>query len=86
MGVIRTCKRCGKALPEGVPHQTRYCAPCKEIREAEVDAAVKEKDAAKGVRRRKKSRKAREKILIDINQRAREEGLTYGEYVAKHKL
>ena len=73
--VYKNCERCGVKMY--VMHQQKYC--CKECQQA----AQKIRDKARAAETRKKDNG---KALADIVRKAKAEGLTYGQYVAKYGL
>lgn len=46
--VIRRCKDCGAALPEGVGSQRRYCDACRKLRKKESNHAYNMRHSGKG--------------------------------------
>lgn len=86
------CGWCGKEYDSGRKN-TKYC--CDECRKA---AAVKGKKEREKKYRKRRVEEAKKKLnrnrkpnaeglsLSEVNALAREEGLTYGKYLAKHGL
>lgn len=81
------CTICGKKL---TGTQRTYCSDeCREIgtrayREMQREKAKKPKAEVKPKRKRGRPKKI--PSVADINAKARAEGLTYGQYCAKHML
>jgi len=74
----KKCERCGLMM-KNVHPQRKYCPECAEDVKRELYSKFnREKSKAKS--RRKQSTID----IIEINKRARQEGLTYGQYVAKY--
>jgi ribosomal protein L20 len=81
---------CGKEL---TGHQTKYCSSeCRylallerqrERYQKELKSTVTE---AEEKQKKKRGRPRKRLSIADINQLAREEGLNYGQYVAKYGL
>ena len=45
--IIRRCKDCGKALPEGSGNRRKYCDACRKLRRKETDRACHQKRSAR---------------------------------------
>lgn len=45
--IIRRCKDCGKALPEGSGNRRKYCDACRKLRKRETDHACYQKRGAR---------------------------------------
>ena len=83
----RECPCCGKIFLPNSGSQ-KYCSKeCSRIvinqNEAEKS---RERDRQKKQEEYFKEAKKRRKVLININAEAKKEGLTYGQYVARHGL
>ena len=76
--VNKKCSRCGLMM-KNVHPQRKYCPECAKDVQREISKQInREKSKAKS--RRKQSMTD----IVEINKRARQEGLTYGQYVAKY--
>lgn len=65
------CEHCGGVIVNPIPHQ-KYHSECAKI-------VAKERDKLRYMKPVKK------KTLSEINQEAREHGMTYGQYIAYRK-
>ena len=83
----RECKHCGKLfLPSGGAQ--KYCSKecCDEEAKIRDNANREQSEQNKKIREYLKESSKRRKILVNINAEAKKEGLTYGQYVARHGL
>ena len=83
----RECPCCGKLfLPKSGPQ--KYCSKeCGRIALNKKSAEKSREDRFhKEQEKYLKEAKKRRKVLININAEAKKEGLTYGQYVARHGL
>lgn len=81
------CEYCGAIFKPNGGHQ-KYCSSecCKN---ATLEKQRANRDIEECRRKASKNAKAvskRRKILVNINEEARKEGLTYGQYVARHGI
>ena len=80
---IFNCVVCGKKL-EG--QQRQYCGEeCRKKAKAQVQRA-KNKEIYKAFKPKSKARHKPKMSIAEINEKARAEGLNYGQYVAKYGL
>ena len=84
MGKVCNCAYCGKTfIPKN--SKQKYCSVA--CRDKNKKKRIKENpDKYTYYRERKTRRKAKGTDLGRINEKARAEGLTYGQYVAKYGL
>lgn len=76
MRTIRKCVVCGKAYE--ATYNSKYCGvECRQIMNSELQKKWREEKA-----KPKKPRKKKETV-VDIAAKAKEMGLTYGQYVAR---
>ena len=83
----RECQHCGKLfLPSG-GHQ-KYCSKecCDKEAKIRDDRNRAQSEQNKKIREYLKESNKRRKVLVNINAEAKKEGLTYGQYVARHGL
>lgn len=77
----KTCKICGKTF-EGWNKDQKYCSvECKKIN----DRAVQEK-YRKSLKEKEALAAKKRMAINDINEEARKQGMTYGQYVAMMNL
>lgn len=79
-GPVKTCRQCGKKFVP--PHINNvYCSDtCKKAHYREY-----QKEYQKGVRQREKEGRhilPRSRSLTEVSRRAKERGMTYGQYIA----
>ena len=83
----KRCECCGKIYMPHSGHQ-KYCSiECRN--KATIQNQRNNRDVEECRRRASKNAKEvnkRRKVLVNINNEARKEGLTYGQYVARHGL
>ena len=73
--MIKKCVICGKEF-ESVKAHTITCSPeCAKERNIITNRLYYEKH------KRTKKKKSKQNTLVDINKKARDSGMTYGEYV-----
>lgn len=97
----RTCKRCGVPLPPKSPANRLYCKECATQKRHETSAAWAKANPdkckasrAKAKRKKEKEKEAEEQALDpmagmsldEIALAASEAGMSYGQYVAMHKI
>ena len=78
---MRTCLDCGEPLPENCGKNRLRCDACSRTREKEL-CYIRHRDRN---RKKKAQQKAQEKTsvsLSEIARKAKEAGVSYGEYVA----
>ncbi len=78
---VRKCVICGNIFV-GRPNKKYCCSECR--RKAQTEKKAKECKKPKEIETKKPKRKLGSLSLEQINKRARAEGLTYGQYVAKY--
>ena len=88
------CEMCG-AIFESTCNNAKHCETCRDIRKKELGRqyqaahreqrrlAAKERYAA--IRQKKKNRRVCYERLIETSRKARELGLSYGQYVAMQR-
>ena len=80
---VRTCEMCGNKFV-GRPNK-KYCSEeCRKKGAAEYNRKRSEERQKPKVENKKPKSKLRALTIEQINRRARAEGLTYGQYVAKY--
>ena len=75
--VNKKCSRCGLMM-KNVHPQRKYCPECAKDVQREISKQFNQE------KRKTKIRKQSTTDIVEINKRARQEGLTYGQYVAKY--
>lgn len=78
----KVCKNCGKIFHSGSP-ATRFCTP--QCRNDDLDKKVIQRQSLKS-RRGRKPKQPGVLSIAEIQKLAREEGISYGQYIARHKL
>ena len=86
MSEIKICKICGaKFIPRNSKMFTCGSEECQRLRGNKSANEKHEKEKAQKVRKARKQAERKAKI-VDIAVAARQEGMTYGQYVAMHGL
>ena len=76
-----TCRRCGKT--EMRSSQAKTCAACAIILKREREQnRWRDREFERSVSERKKKAKQGHQPIIDINQAAKDHGMSYGQYTA----
>lgn len=80
--IIKTCVTCGIAITEDMKYMNNQCIQC--IRDKQREYRHNNQDKIIAYRRKKKEKKTKTSHNLDeIALRARAEGLSYGQYVAR---
>ena len=87
-----TCKICGKRYEKTEDWRaTKYCCPEHQkigyglsVQQHQANARERRKQATKTAKQEKEIRIKNRKQIISIEKLAREEGISYGQYVAKY--
>ena len=83
----KRCECCGKIY---MPHggNQKYCSKecCDKEAKIRDDRNRAQSEQNKKIREYLKESSKRRKVLVNINEEAKKEGLTYGQYVARHGL